>query len=302
MRKNRKYLTAAFLAAVLAVVLLLSAGITQALLQDSTVRINHINLVGDSVSAVLLEPEWDGVINYTVVNGEEKAVYEYRDNGSGAEVPVYGYAGGSYDSPVFDPDDPSAGTRASAYSNGAARSYGIDRAVNMIPGSSSPKDPYIVNTSEEMPVWAAVKVTFVYAGAGGMNASKKGIPLNASDMLRVSQIIEIDYNSDSDEPAWERISQGVNGGAADAEQVFCFKQRLDPGVRTDRLFTAVSLKESASSADVAFLKGIGGFAVYVEGFAMQGNRLTDYQSFRQSGVNGAIVFPGTPSAENPLSL
>ncbi|MGN0536506.1 MAG: hypothetical protein ACI4M3_00845 [Acutalibacteraceae bacterium] len=298
MKKLKKCLFAAIVASA---VMMLSAGITQALLTGSAQKVNHINLSGDAVSAVLLEPEWNGIIDYVTIDGSEYAVYEYRNN-----VPVFGYKGGDYYSPVYDHDNSDAGTRAFADANGTPRVYGTDNAKNMIPGSSAKKNPYIVNTSEDMPVWAAARVTFVYAGANGKNTAKKGMPLDMSDMLTVYDMIEIDYNCDSVSSAWERIDDTPDDAygvaASDITQTFYYTTRLDPDEQTVPLFTTVKVKESVSSEEIAYLKNMGGFVVYVEAFAMQGNQLTDYSDFKAWGIDGGVCFQNTPSKQHPISL
>lgn len=298
--RNKCLLTAA-VAVSMAAVMVISAGITQALLTDSSGKTNHINISGDAVSAVLLEPAWDGIIDYVSVNGSEYPVYEYRSN-----QPVFGYENGAYDAPVYSPNHSAAGVRATTTASGDPRSYGTDNAKNMIPGCEAQKNPYIVNRSEDMSVWAAARVTFVYAGVNGNNASKKGMPLDMSDMLAVYDMIEIDYSCDSYGSQWERIDEtpddAYDVAASDAMQTFYYTGILAPSAQTTPLFTTVKIKESVSSAQISRLQKMGGFAIYVEGYAMQGNRITEYEGFREWGIGGGVSFQNTPTQQHPVNL
>ena len=165
MKRIRKIIPFLLIAAV---VMAVQIGATQSMLTARSPTVtNHINISGDGIKAALIEPEWDGIIGYDDSTGSLLPVYEYRDDGSGNAKPVYGYENGSYNSPVYDPRSASVGIRPETDAQNQTVKYGIDSARNMIPGMSADKDPAIVNTSEDKPVWAAVKITFVYAGAEG---------------------------------------------------------------------------------------------------------------------------------------
>ncbi len=310
MKKKHMLMTAAAVLTAAAVGTL-SVGVTQALLTArSRTLVNHINIKGDGVSALLLEPQWDGIRDFRKIGVNVYPVYEYRSD-SGTTKPVYGYVDGKYESPVYSAGDPGTGIKPEKNSAGDPVTYGIDSAKDMIPGASAQKDPYIVNTSAEMPVWAAARVTFVYAGAEGANglyASKKGMPLDIPDMLTLYDIIDIDYNCDAASATWERIDQELGDArdvsAADPIQTFYYKSKLAAGgTTTSPLFTKVTIKNTASAEDIKFLKNIGGFAVYVEGFAVQADKLPDgYGEFKTWGTNGGVFFSNTPTTQKPISF
>ncbi len=295
LKKRKKGIIAAILAAMLAAAVL--TGTTGAYLTaEPPGLVNRINLSTDSVNAVLLETQWDGVIDYRRTNnGKVIPIYEYR-----SDKAVYGYEDGDYSKPIYTTANLSKLKRASFDSTDANKTftYGSDDALNMIPGKSAAKNPVIKNTSDDCYEWTAMKITFLYA-----SGADKGKPLSMMDMLTVGDIIEIDYNSDLEDSSqvhWERI----DSKATDISQVFYYKDILQPQADTTTpLFTKVGVKKTASSKDMQMLQKMGGFVIYVEGFAVQEDNFTsNYEEYRSWGQEGGVVFSTTPTEENPLDF
>ena len=307
MKKRKLHILAALLCG--EAIAAASFGITQSLLTArSPTYVNNINIItNDSVTANLLEPEWDGVKDYELTENGAVPIFEYRMNSSGQNQPVYGYENGDYSLPVFDKNSEYSGVRPKSDAEGNTLTYGIDKARNMIPGSVVTKDPYIYNTSDGVTERVAAKITFVYAGADGQNAQKKGMPLNAADMLNVYDIIEIDYSCDKEGSKWKRIDEDPYDDEdvlpSDTSQVFYYDSILLANQATEKLFTTVRVKEDASSDDIAFLKSIGGFAIHIEGFVVQARQTpTKYEEFEAWGINGGIVFNHTPTYSDPINF
>ncbi|MDO4316863.1 MAG: SipW-dependent-type signal peptide-containing protein [Lachnospiraceae bacterium] len=291
-KRHKKILGGAVTLSLLAAVVISG---TLAYLTDSTEqRVNNFTFDSDAVKAMLTEPEWDGVVDYEYDGDEIIPIYGYTD----ADEPIYGYQDGDESQPVTD--------KAKRTDPGVTRAegeYGDEQAQNMIPGQSAQKNPIITNTGETADVWVAAKITFVY-GEGSANA---GEPLSMADMQKVLDAIEIDYKT-SDADNWVR-----SAGTAETEisQVFYYKQILSKdtdakqgvyGDATTPIFTAVTVKTEANNAQMKALEEMGGFAIWIEGFAVQSDVAADADAFVAWGEAGNVVFEHTPTAAAPADV
>ncbi|MDR1927187.1 MAG: hypothetical protein LBQ33_00940 [Oscillospiraceae bacterium] len=288
----------------------LSVGITLAYLTDTTEqRVNNFTFASnDALDARLVEPNWDGVVDYEYDNdGDLWPVYGYTSGGD----PIYGYDQGDPDEPVTNkglingdttrPRDPDGNNPA----NGEP--YGDEASKLMIPGAVALKNPVVYNTGTLLDEWVAVKVTFVY-NAGHPS---EGQPLSLLDYNKVMDVVDIDWQT---EPLdnWELIA-----GGTDVSKVFYYKELLEkddfinPGVydATDPLFTRVAVDTSKGPSDIAALEEIGGFVIYIEGFAAQssvaaesGTDEHDYDGFKDWGLAGNVVFNHTPTTTSPANV
>lgn len=267
-------------------------------------RVNNFTFAKSDVAlnAMLTEPAWDGIVEYEYDGGTMTPIYGYTTDGEGNKVPVYGYKDGDRNQPVTDKlaiDDTTK--RPTTNAEDTIITYGIDQSKSMIPGSTAAKNPIITNIGNQVDSWVAAKITFVYAS--GDNA---GEPLNTVDMAKVTDIIDIDYNSQGTDAKWEEI-RDLSGGSS---KTFFYTETLTkdsdptPGVyggETVPLFTTVSVKPEAKNAQIDELNTMGGFVIYVEGYAVQSDVATNYDGFKAWG-NSNVVFKNTPSDGNPVDV
>ena len=275
----------------LALVAAVSAGGTFAYLTAQTEkRANNFTFSSDALTARLTEPDWDGVIDYVYDDDVIYPVYDYIDHDKDSateEVPVYGYADGDVQTPVTDKEDIDDNTdRPRKDSNDPTKvyTYGDEKAQDMIPGAEAAKNPLITNTCD-IDEYVAAKITFVYA-EGSEHA---GEPLSLTDLQAVNDIIEIDYNYTE----WEEIPAGLT----DVSKVFSYTNIVKSGDSTAPLFTTVSVDKAANNDQIKALEDIGGFAIWIEGYAAQADAVTDYTTFKAD-----IVFNNTPTADDPANV
>ncbi len=279
----------------LTVVAAVAAGGTFAFLSARTEeKINNFSFDVDSLNANLTETEWNGIADY---DDDGTPIYGYNGNRA-----IYGYVGGDISRPVYDKTAAGAGTRPTTDTRGDKITYGDTASKNMIPGAEAAKNPVITNIGTVCNEWVAAKITFVYGG--GKN---KGKPLSLVDIQRISDIISIDYNIGASDK-WERISGSENT----VSQVFYYKEILNirknksqpkiNGDKTEPIFTTVKFKDTATNEDVEYLRSIGGFYIYIEGFAAQEEAGKNYEEFKEWGMNDNVEFTHTPTDENPLEL
>lgn len=274
------------------------------LTQRTEERVNNFTFAGaDGLDARLVEPEWDGVVDYEYDDaGELTPVYGYTPEGK----PIYGYEDGNISKPVTDKGDIDNTTKRPNKPEG----YGDENAQEMIPGQEAKKNPIIYNTGVQCDIWVAAKITFVY----GYGSPKAGQPLSATDMLKVTDAITIDYNTDTADN-WELISTDATGIA----KVFYYKETLDriadgaaAGVydKTDPIFTTVKVKTSATTAEVKALEDMGGFAIYIEGFAAQSSVVdlpgtptaAEKYAAWKAWANDNVTFRNTPTDSDPMDV
>jgi len=78
----------------------LAVGATLAFLVDVTEsRINNFTLASPDLSARLVEPHWDDVIDYVYEDGVPIRVFGYTEDGE----PIFGYTNGNLNQPILTP-------------------------------------------------------------------------------------------------------------------------------------------------------------------------------------------------------
>lgn len=251
---------------------------------------NFTFATGTALDANLTEPKWDGVIDYEYEeDGTITPVYEYKDtDGDGKpDTPVYGYEDGDSTKPITDKEDlkdeDKKPSRPKKNPNTDDGSYGDEESQLMIPGQSAPKNPLITNTGDMTDEWVAAKITFVYA-EGTENAGK---PLNEEDLKKVTDVMEIDYNTTD----WTR----GQGGATSLSQEFYYNSIIaKDGGKTTSIFDSVTLSDKATNEQVEALEKMGGFAIWIEGYAVQSEAYDDKAAWTTSGD---AEFNNTPTDE-----
>ena len=307
MKSNKKILMGTV---AIGLVAALAIGGTWAYLTDETERrANNFTFASDSIDAMLTEPEWDGVVDYEYNDdGTITPIYDWTDNDSNPDtpdVPVYGYTDGDKSKPITDKSTLVEGTdyrpRTDSTNPAYHPTYGDEQAVNMIPGAEASKNPIITNTGI-VDEWVAAKVTFVHA-AGSTDAGK---PLDAAEMGKVVDALDIDWKVGTSDD-WERIG----GVESDISQIFYYKKIVakdsdvtdkgNYGEATSPIFTKVSVKDSATNQQVKALEDMGGFAIWIEGFAVQSDVSAEYDGFKTWADTG-VVFNNTPTNEKPAEV
>lgn len=288
---KKKKITMALCIALAAV---LGAGGTYSYLttQTDTLR-NNISFSYSNISAMLTENRWDGVVSYEYDDDNNiYPIYGYDDSGK----PIYGYTDGDRTRPVKDRAsfDPATSLRPATDEHNNPIAYGIDASKVMIPGQTAAKNPQITNTTENTDEWAAIKMTFVYS-----SGANKGKPISAIDMAAINDIIEIDYDVNSD-GAWYRVGNGAS--AEDVSQVFYYKNKIASQGVTSPLFTSVRIKEWASQEQVAAVKNLS-FTIYLEGLVYEYAVADTFDDFLQWGsVDGNVQFAHTPTSDRAVDI
>lgn len=303
--------------AAIIVVAAVAIGGTLSYLTDETERrANNFTFASKSLNAMLTEPKWDGVIDYEYDDdGNITPIYDWIDddnNSDTPDVPVYGYTDGDRSKPVTDKDDISDTTdrpRKDSTDTSYKPTYGDEQAKNMIPGQAADKNPIITNTgvTDE---WVAAKITFVYAEG----TEKAGKPLSTGDMQKVLDAIDIDYKVQTSDN-WERIGSTAN----DISQVFYYKKIVNTKDNPDTgdineqvttpIFETVKVKSDADNEQIKALENMGGFAIWIEGFAVQNEVAEKYESddtsettFKSWGIDNGVVFNNTPTEDAPANV
>lgn len=307
------------------------------LTRQTETRVNNFTFADESeaIAAILTEPKWDGIIDYDYSSSDTDIVpiYDYYVDTDNIEKPIYGYEDGIKDTDhevkniadfadaerptMSDTDTPLTTTHGSA----TVLKYGIDQQSELVPGRYADKDPIITNTGTVTDIWAAAKITFVYANNGDNNSAtggkdrsnQQGKPLDADDLKALLKVIEIDFNSELQNGAkWERAA-GEDGD--EVSQTFYYKEivarhaegaKFSTYSKTDPLFTKVSVKTTAENDDFKAVNEIGGFVIWIEGFAVQSEVAADYDGsasdttyFKEWAKTG-VKFNNTPTDSKPV--
>ena len=296
--------------AALSLVAAVAIGGTYAYLtRETEQRANNFTFASDAVDAMLTEPDWDGVVDYEYDDDcNITPIYNWLDDDADPDtppVPVYGFENGDIQKPVTDKtkaDDPTTDRpRKDSNDDTFNPTYGDEQAQNMIPGQTAAKNPKITNTgiTDE---WVAAKITFVYGEGAG--ADKAGKPLNKNDMKAVTDAVDIDYKTNTADN-WDRVS----GLSTDVSQVFYYKNIVAVDGETDPIFTTVTVKTTADSDEIKALEDMGGFAIWIEGFAVQSDIAEEYSStdatvvtFKSWGNDGGVTFNNTPTDDAPATV
>lgn len=283
-------------------------GATYAYLTATTEeRANNFTFSTEGLDAEITEPEWDGVIDYdydvTGYEGVPVPVYDYIDDDNDKDTPdkpVYYYDGDGKphtDIPEsgFDPDDV-INNRPKTDDEGKTIDYGDTAAQDMIPGSVAMKNPKITNLTTKSDEWVAAKITFVYSEEYPVEADR-GKALSNADLAKVKDAIEIDWNltESTDKGYWTRVGDAE----WDVSQTFYYSEILAKATEgvvpqwggvSEPIFNKVSVKSTASNEQIKALEDMGGFAIWIEGFASQAEAYKDYTAWKAANV----TFTHTP--------
>lgn len=296
--KNKKILAGS---AALALAAALAVGGTFAYLTDETEKRANNFSFPEPISAMLTEPDWDGVVDYLYPDDPDfPAGVTDKD-----VIPVYGWTTDDTPKPIFGYKDGT--TQVTNYGDDGTgtppaktgEEYGNTTNQNMVPGQIALKDPIITNTSKDIDEWVAAQVSFVYA-----SGTNEGKLLSETDMASVLAAIDIDWDFSKTSNKWNII--GATEITADSRQyTFYYGDILNKrpegakngtyGDSTAPIFTSVKVKDTAVNSDIEKLNKIeGGFYIYIEGFAAQSSVAAAYGDFA-AWANTGVVFNNSPS-------
>lgn len=234
---------------------------------------------------MLTEPDWDGVIRYEDDDdGNIRPIYEDPD---GNET-VYGYEDTDGDGigdkkitrrPTHSRDwDKLLPPEELIDNRGEGTTPGRIVGEDMVAGSVANKNPIITNTGK-MDEWVAAKITFVYADGADAYYKTPGRPLSDEDFQKVLDIIRIDWTDlyasvpGEDTGSWYYAADhAIPDDNYPKEMIFYYDKIVKPsGVNsvTNPIFTKVSVIDDATEEQIEELYNIGGFAIYIEGYAIQ---------------------------------
>lgn len=300
--ETRKVLTGA---AALTLTAAVSVGGTLAYLSKVTEkRANNFTFASDNLDAKLTEPEWDGAVDYEEdENGDIHPVYEDPDNPGDT---FYGYRDKNKDGKL-DEEEKKEENKVTKKNRPTkdedwddvlppdelpdGSTPGRIEAQEMIPGSEVHKNPIITNTGK-VDEWVAAKVTFVYADGAKDAAGNDiaGIKLNKDDFEKVLKAIKVDWTEAytgniAEKSQFESAGtwyyagdSALASGDYASEMVFYYDTLVEAGESnnvTNEIFSLVTVKDVDNSA-IEALEKIGGFAIYVEGYAVQDSAFDAY--------------------------
>ncbi|MDL2324704.1 hypothetical protein LJC61_06090 [Ruminococcaceae bacterium OttesenSCG-928-A16] len=128
---------------------------------------------------------------------------------------------------------------------------------NLVPGSEVKKNPVITNTSDvEISEWVALKITF--------QRGDNGEALTDAELEALLEVVSIDWNTTD----W---SEYDGNGAVDISDIYYYNTQLAQYEETSPLFRIVTISEAATNKQMDALIAMGGFNIYVEGAALQGD-------------------------------
>ncbi len=288
-------------------------------------RVNNFTFAADGLDANLTESKWDGVVGYEYDGNKVYPVYDYvtdtedvdGDNDREEKIPVYGY---THDedgndipitdrSKVKDPNDVKENRKRKDDSGGDIL-YGDTVAENMRPGLTAEKDPTVTNTGK-LDEWVAVKVSFVYSDKNSENKGKL-IPDSFVNSV-IMPIIDVNWTNpggiadtmtdDSGDGKWYlKGGTELDTNKYTNQMTFYYSKLLKPGESTDAVFDSISMKLDPDSdqADlINKLDRINGFAIYVEGYAVQGDK---YKTGKEWVQSGSAQFTNSPSEDDQAEV
>ncbi len=313
MEKNKKILAGA---AALGIVATVAVGGTLAYLTDITEKRANQFTFSEPISAILTEPDWDGVTDYLYpgddgypINVDDKIIpiYGWDETDVDNPKPIFGYKiDGGVATPVTIYDT-TEGSGVGVPPSRVRGEYGNTTNQDMVPGQVALKNPKITNTSADIDEWVAAQVSFVYA-----SGTNEGKLLSTADMQSIVDYIEIDWNTGTDEKKWELISP-TKISKDSSQYVFYYNKTLKKcegdkryGEETNPIFNSVKVKENVDNEGIAKLNAMGGFVIYIEGFAVQDSVAASYGDFITwaAGTGGVsnVTFANSPTKERAANL
>ena len=313
-QKSKKILIGICAGALVAAV---SVGGTLSYLHTSTeIRVNNFTFATDGLKAILTEPDWDGVIDY---EDDLTPIYgEYVDDDNDPSTPDVLV-------PVSKrPDKKRDGTL-----------YGEDSSQNMVPGASVSKNPMITNTCkyDEWVAMKITFVYSEKSDKAGqplefydLDELLKVIDINYGDYVMSMK----EYNSyktltdeekaglneeqidallakkaeelAADPRMWVRPADG--GDAKTGTQVFYYRGILKGSpdgtkignlMHTTPIFDTVTVDKNASNGAIQYLMDMKGFAIWIQGYAVQSAQYETVDEW----LNSTVAFANDVSKETP---
>ena len=319
-RMSKSTLLVSALSFVLVTALLVGA--TLAFLIDVTeARTNNFTLATPDLSARLVEPNWDGITDYVYIDNVLHPVFGYTVAG----LPVFCW-GLNGQTPVTTPlANPMAGhprrvsaTNRDCYWTG--QPLGREAAQDMIPGRVANKNPIVYNTGEIWDIWVAARVTIVYSEDGPGRVA--GAMMSDANLAIVNEIVDIAWNTNwvfHGTPPANAATGGFNARqtllhnayipsatalAADNSNLPANGDRTELYGASAPVFTTVTLRQNITNAQMEALEAIGGFTIFVEGYAVQGDAAANFAGFQTwaaTGITDAVWASSWPiNVANPI--
>lgn len=151
-------------------------------------------------------------------------------------------------------------------------SWQPEKGLLTVPGMTLEKDPQVTNTSDmDMDELVALKCEFVYTDKCP-EEEKRGTILSSEDMAKVTEFMEVDYNSDDPEKEdWVRFE---SQSSQDSVQCFYYKNPLkrnypEAGDTTVPLFTRIQIPKQVNNRQQQAVEKIGGVEIRITGTILQ---------------------------------
>ena len=195
--------------------------------------------------------------------------------------------------------------------------YGYLEAQNMIPGGTAKKNPFITNTGD-LNEWVAVQVSFLDKD-GNLITETSELWSTITSVIRVNWPTKLTTGTVDGSGAWYykgTAALGADSNNYHNQMIFYYDKALDKteaGKKTSELFTTVSVIGDASNEQIQKLESLGGFTIYVEGYAVQESKFVTVAGgdtgakqwvTSNSATFGAITTPdnifGIVPAANPV--
>ena len=313
-QKSKKILIGICAGALVAAV---SVGGTLSYLHTSTeIRVNNFTFASNGLKAILTEPDWDGVIDY---EDDLTPIYgEYVDDDNDPSTP---------DVLVPVPERPKKKRDGTP--------YGEDSSQNMVPGASVSKNPMITNTCKydewvAMKITFVYSEKSDKAGQplepGDLDLLLKVIDINygkyVMSMKEYNEIKNLPDLSDEQKAAlsdeqkaalvderlaadsrmWVRPAD--SGDAKNRTQVFYYRGILKGSpdgtkfgdlMHTTPIFDTVTVDEKASNEAIQRLMDMKGFAIWIQGYAVQSEQ---YKTVDEWLID-TVAFANDVSKDNP---
>lgn len=311
--KTKKILTGAGALALTAAISI--TGTVAYLTHITEQRANNFTFAVEGLDAMLTEPKWDGVVSYKYVGGKIYPTY-----GGEGENTIWGYTGGDPDQPVKSKEPPSDMTNITPPNKIPNPDYvdssttpdvpqtitpGYLEADKMTPGDVAGKNPFITNIGE-MDEWVAAQVSFVY-GEGSENAGKL-IPDTVVEST-IMPVIDVAWTSTdlttgtiAGNGKWYYKGTALGENNYTNQMVFYYDKSLvaETQDKTAAIFESITLDKEATTTQVKKLEDIGGFAIYIQGFAVQESEFDNGSEWCKS--SDVATFGNSPTTETGVTV
>ena len=310
--KTKKILTGAGALALTAAISI--TGTVAYLTHITEQRANNFTFAVEGLDAMLTEPQWDGVVSYKYVKGQIYPTY-----GGEGKSTIWGYRNGNPSDPVTGEEPPSDMTNITPPNKIPNPDYvdssetpdipetitpGYLEAEKMTPGDVAGKNPMITNIGE-MNEWVAAQVSFVY-GEGSENAGKL---IEGEDFDAIKAVIDVAWTSTDlttgtidGSGKWYYDGTAFSKDDYKNQMVFYYDKSLvaETQDKTAAIFESITLDKEATTEAVKKLEKMGGFAIYIQGFAVQESEFSDGSTWCKS--KDIANFGNSPSATEKVTV